>query len=322
MTTDRLRLTRRSFLKAGGAIGAGAYLALHQPQNVLLQTIPGIDNPLAFYPERDWEKVYRDLYGNRIAASWNPRGCLKGYTLIHRTYGPYRVQHPVVRKGWKTWADKGFPVDTDGRPAQDLFRRGRGAQVIKIRPGMSLHGALRLQSLKRFANMLALYDGKLGARSWTNYDWHGDLPPGHPMVTGVQTFDDDHNNFRYSRLFIMQGVNFVENKMSDAHWWTETIERGGKIVVIAPEYSAASQKADYWIPVRPGTDPALQLGVTNILIQEKLYDEPFVKKFTDFPLLVRLDTLKLLKAKDIIANYQNAELTGYSVTVQKIEPEL
>jgi len=169
MTTDRLRLTRRSFLKAGGAIGAGAYLALKQPQNVLLQTIPGIDNPLAFYPERDWEKVYRDqyrydrtftficapndthicrlrafvrnevvvraeqayeadqvtdLYGNRIAASWNPRGCLKGYTLIHRTYGPYRVQHPVVRKGWKTWADKGFPVDEDGRPAKDLFRRG------------------------------------------------------------------------------------------------------------------------------------------------------------------------------------------------------
>ena len=208
---------------------------------------------------------------------------------------------------------------------------GAGTQVLKIRPGMSLHGALRLQALKRFSNMLAMYDAKqrgvepeeaLGARSWTNYDWHGDLPPGHPMVTGVQTHDDDHNNFRHTKLFIMQGVNFVENKMADAHWWIETMERGGKIVVIAPEYSPASTKADYWITLRPGTDPALILGVTNILIQEKLYDEPFVKKFTDFPLLVRLDTLKLLRASDIVPGYKNVELKGYSVTTQKIDPKL
>mgnify|MGYP000165086864 CR=1 FL=1 len=207
---------------------------------------------------------------------------------------------------------------------------GSGGQVVKIRPGMSLHGALRLQALKRFANMLALHDEAearkhhrepLGARSWTNYDWHGDLPPGHPMVTGIQTHDDDHNNFRHARLFIIQGVNFVENKMSDAHWWIETMERGGKIVVIAPEYSPSSQKADYWIPIRPGTDPALQLGVANILFKEKLYDAAFVKRFTDMPLLVRLDTLKLLRASDIFKGYKNRELKGYSVTVQNIDPE-
>ncbi|MDP2947959.1 MAG: molybdopterin-dependent oxidoreductase, partial [Chloroflexota bacterium] len=413
------KITRRRFLILGGAAAAAATATLViEPRLAFLQTVPTIDNPLQFYPERDWESIYRDqyrydssftficapndthncrlrafvrngiitrieqnydnqdvtdLYGNKLTAAWNPRGCLKGYTFTRRIYGPYRVQYPVVRLGWKEWADAGFPVGEDGRPDPQYFRRGEdewvrvswdeasayvakgllhimekyggeegarrlreqgypepmieamhgtGAQVIKIRPGMSLHGALRLQALKRFANMLALYDGKLGARSWTNYDWHGDLPPGHPMVTGVQTHDDDHNNFRHARLFIMQGVNFIENKMSDAHWWIETMERGGKIVVIAPEYSPASQKADYWIPLRPGTDPALQLGVTNVLIQERLYDEDFVKRFTDFPLLVRLDNLKLLRASDVIAGYENAELTGYSVTVQKIAPEL
>ncbi|MDO8613008.1 MAG: molybdopterin-dependent oxidoreductase [Dehalococcoidia bacterium] len=323
-----------------------------------------------------------DLYGNKLTPIWNPRGCLKGMTYVRRIYGPYRVKEPTIRKGWKEWADAGFPADEGGLPPRQYFRRGEdawlqvswdeandyiargllhiadkytgeeghallraqgypepmieathgaGTQVLKIRPGMSLHGALRLQALKRFSNMLAMYDARqrgvdpeeaLGARSWTNYDWHGDLPPGHPMVTGVQTHDDDHNNFRHTKLFIMQGVNFVENKMADAHWWIETMERGGKIVVIAPEYSPASTKADYWITLRPGTDPALILGVTNILIQEKLYDEPFVKKFTDFPLLVRLDTLKLLRASDIVPGYKNAELKGYSVTTQKIDPKL
>jgi nitrate reductase alpha subunit len=140
------------------------------------------------------------------------------------------------------------------------------------------------------------------------------------MVTGVQTHDDDHNNFRHGRLFIMQGVNLVENKMSDAHWWIETMERGGKIVVISPEYGPAAQKADYWLPVRPGSDVALQLGVTRVLIEEGLYDADFVKRFTDFPLLVRMDTLKLLRASEVVAGYENAELKGYSATVQVAAP--
>lgn len=408
-----MSMDRRKFLKIAGGAAAGSLLDLH-----FLEAQQDIPNPLQHYPNRDWEKVYRDqyrydrtftyvcapndthncrlrafvrndvlvrieqgydaekvsdLYGNTIPPSWNPRGCLKGYTFVRRLYGPYRVKHPAIRKGWKDWADAGFPARDDGTPDPRYFRRGEdtwvrvnwddaftyaakgllyvarkydgesgarllerqgfphdmieamhgcGTQALKIRPGMSLHGALRLQAMKRLANTLALLNGKYGARSWTNYDWHGDLPPGHPMVTGVQTHDDDHNNFRHCRLFIIQGVNFVENKMSDAHWWIEIIERGGKIVVIAPEYSPSSQKADYWLPLRPGTDPALQLGVTGVLIEEKLYDEAFVKRFTDFPLLVRLDTLKLLRAKDVVPRYRNVTLTGYSMTVQKISPAL
>src|SRR3989304_1191720 len=110
--------------------------------------------------------------------------------------------------------------------------------------------------------------------------------------------------------------------MADAHWWIETIERGGKVVNISPEYSATSTKSDYWIPVRPGSDTALLLGVTQILIEEKLYDATFVKKHTDFPLLVRMDNLKVLRASDIFPDYKNKTLTGYSVQVQKIKPEL
>src|SRR3989337_1735883 len=106
-------------------------------------------------------------------------------------------------EGHKLLREQGYP--------EPLIRatHGAGTQVLKIRPGMSLHGALRLQALKRFSNMLAIYDARqrgvdpeeaLGARSWTNYDWHGDLPPGHPMVTGIPAHDDDHNNFPPTKL--------------------------------------------------------------------------------------------------------------------------
>src|SRR5688500_10704546 len=52
---------------------------------------------------------YADLYGNKATVNWNPRQCAKGYTFHRVIYGPYRLRHPIVRKGWKAWVDAGFP---------------------------------------------------------------------------------------------------------------------------------------------------------------------------------------------------------------------
>jgi nitrate reductase alpha subunit len=56
---------------------------------------------------------YGDPQGNTSTAHWNPRGCLKGYTLHRRVYGPYRLRSPMLRRGWKRWADDGFPSLSD-----------------------------------------------------------------------------------------------------------------------------------------------------------------------------------------------------------------
>ena len=104
----------------------------------------------------------------------------------------------------------------------------------------------------------------LGGRLWSNYTWHGDQAPGHPFVHGLQAADCDFNDMRHAKLHIQCGKNLVENKMPDSHWFIEIMERGGRIVVITPEYSPPATKADYWIQVRPGcTDTALFLGVTR-----------------------------------------------------------
>ncbi|MCC6546605.1 molybdopterin-dependent oxidoreductase [Candidatus Sumerlaeota bacterium] len=54
-----------------------------------------------------------DIYGNKTTKAWNPRGCLKGYTFQRRVYGPYRLKGPVIRNGWRRWADAGFPSLSD-----------------------------------------------------------------------------------------------------------------------------------------------------------------------------------------------------------------
>lgn len=321
---------------------------------------------------------YKDLYGNHATRNWNPRQCAKGYTFHRVIYGPYRLKHPIVRKGWLNWAEAGFPELTpelkstykfDSRGDDEFIQiswedafdkiagalvaitkrysgeegkkrllaqgyqpemveaaKGAGTRCIKIRGGMGLLGVIGKYGMYRLNNSLALLDARirgvgpdkaLAGRNFSNYTWHGDQAPGHPWVHGLQASDCDFNDLRFSKLIIMDGKNLVENKLPDSHWFIECMERGAKIVVIAPEYGPPSTKADYWIPIRPATDAALWLGVTKLMIDNKWYDESFLKTFTDFPLLVRKDNLKRLRAAEVFPNYQS-ELSqdGPSVKIQ------
>jgi cysteine desulfurase NifS len=61
----------------------------------------------------------------------------------------------------------------------------------------------------------------------------------------------------------------------------EAHKRGARIVVIDPRKTTMAKYANAeWIPIRPGTDGALALGMCNVLIEEELYDEAFVEKWT------------------------------------------
>jgi nitrate reductase alpha subunit len=208
---------------------------------------------------------------------------------------------------------------------------GAGTRTIKMRGGMGLLGVLGKYGMYRLCNSLALLDAKVrgvgseeakAGRTWSNYTWHGDQAPGQPWVHGLQASDCDFNDLRASKLIIMDGKNLVENKITDSHWFIECMERGGKIVVIAPEYGPPSTKADYWIPIRPATDAALWLGVTRLMIDRGHYDADFVKRFTDFPLLVRHDTLQRLRAHEVFPGYASAlDPEGPSVKIQGITEE-
>jgi nitrate reductase / nitrite oxidoreductase, alpha subunit len=311
---------------------------------------------------------YGDPQGNTSSVHWNPRGCAKGFTLHQRIYGPYRAKYPMVREGWKEWADDGFPslsddpslrdryrfttrgddgfvrvswdeansymarglqaiaetysgeegrrrlLDADGYEPEMLeFWEGSGVRTMKLGSSLPLHGVASLFSLFRFANGLGLLDAAVrgvgeseavGARDWSEYTWRGDQAPGFPFVHGLQATEVDMSDMRHSKLLIVIGKNLVENKMPDSHWSQEALERGAKMVAIIPEYSAQSTKADYWIPVRAGlSDTALMLGLAKGLMDRDAIDRPFLKRFTDMPLLVRLDTLKRLHADEVFADY-------------------
>ncbi|HUY31791.1 MAG TPA: molybdopterin-dependent oxidoreductase [Pirellulales bacterium] len=309
-----------------------------------------------------------DLYGNKATKAWNPRGCPKGYTMQRRVYGPYRLKGPVIRKGWKQWADDGFPslseqpelrtkykfddrgndgyarvswdevfryladgleaisrtysgeegvgrLHRDGYEARMIDQvQGAGTRTIKIGSNLPLHGLVGKFGIYRMTNLLGLLDHHVrgvpaeqarAAREWNEYTWRGDQAPGHPFVTGLQTCDMDFNDMRFSKLVIQIGKNLIENKMPESHWLSEVMERGGKLVDIAPEYNCPGTKSNYWISVRPGlSDTAVLLGVTKIMLDNGWYKPDFCRQFTDLPLLVRTDTLRRLRPQDILADYQ------------------
>ena len=77
---------------------------------------------------------------------------------------------------------------------------------------------------------------------------------------------------RFSKLNTSWGKNFVENKMPEAHWKLECIERGARVVVITPEYNPTAYRADYWMPLRPASDGAIFLGAMKIIVDENMHD--------------------------------------------------
>jgi nitrate reductase alpha subunit len=204
---------------------------------------------------------------------------------------------------------------------------GAGTRVIKIGSNLPIHGIVGKFGIYRLANMLGLVDHHVrgvspeearGARDWNEYTWRGDQAPGHPFVHGLQTSDMDFNDLRFSKLVIQIGKNLIENKMPESHWLNECMERGGKLVDIAPEYNGPASKSNYWISVRPGiSDLAVLLGVTKIMIDEGWYKPDFCRRFTDFPLLVRTDTLIRLRPQDIDVAYRPKDISaGPSYKVQ------
>lgn len=94
----------------------------------------------------------------------------------------------------------------------------------------------------------------------------------------INMFSDIEN----SRLIIVWGTNpATDCPPLDLSRIVNAQKQGAKIIVIDPRKTMTAKLTDAeWIPIRPGTDGALALGMCNVLIEEELYDEEFVKDWT------------------------------------------
>src|SRR5579864_50374 len=87
-------------------------------------------------------------------------------------------------------------------------------------------------------------------------------------------------DFRHSKLIIAWGANIHGTNI---HLWPfieEARHKGAKLVVIDPYKTRTARLADWYLPINPGTDVALALGMMRVIINENLYNCDYVEKHT------------------------------------------
>lgn len=79
---------------------------------------------------------------------------------------------------------------------------------------------------------------------------------------------------------VVWGANPAATRSNTFRDFVQAVQKGTKVICIDPLKTSAAEKADLWLPIRPGTDLALALGMIHVLIEGDLYDKDFVEKWT------------------------------------------
>lgn len=113
-------------------------------------------------------------------------------------------------------------------------------------------------------------------------------------VPGAYMPDLDH-----AGCILYWGYNPSVARLAHATSTVAAMRRGARLVVVDPRRVGLARNADHWLQVRPGTDAALALALTHVMIERGWFDEDFVRRWTNAPFLVRSDTKRLLRAAEL-----------------------
>ena len=109
----------------------------------------------------------------------------------------------------------------------------------------------------------------------------GDLP-----VVDASQFNKerwDHPEYQYPEVVLVWGNDVIKSNGDGflGHWIVDMMTQGDtKLIVVDPDLTWLASRADIWIQPRPGVDSAIAMAMTNVIIQEDLYDHDFVENWT------------------------------------------
>ena len=84
-----------------------------------------------------------------------------------------------------------------------------------------------------------------------------------------------------AKVIFLVGSHIGENiHVSHVKGYIKGLQNGAKLVVADPRYSAAAAKSDIWVQIKPGTDTAYLLAISNYLVKNNKYNKEFVAKHT------------------------------------------
>ena len=210
--------------------------------------------------------------------------CAKVAKYLDRVYSPDRVSYPMRRVRPKgsvagEGATQAFERISWDEALDEIASRFRsiasefGSEAILPYSYGGTLGALNGGSMDR------RFFHRLGASQLARNICSAAGEAGLKSVLGVK-LGTDPEQFTHSRYIIAWGANIHGNNV---HLWpfiAEARRKGAKLVVIDPYRTRTAACADWHLPINPGTDTALALGMMHVIINEGLHDAGYVERYT------------------------------------------
>jgi anaerobic selenocysteine-containing dehydrogenase len=237
--------------------------------------------------------------------------CIKGMHVADYQNDPDRLLHPVRRsdKGWAqiSWETATGEIGKKLRALRDSY----GPTSIATYWGNACDSAT--------ITLTNTFCSALGSPNSFNvlsleYTDRGAVAK---RVLGNENFilQPDAGNSSFALLLgtnplVTQGMTLLQRRPHIMGDIQAIRRRGGKVVVVDPRRTETVKVADEHVPIRPGTDLFLLVGMIKHILETKLYDHDFVVKYT-----VGLETWeKMIKDVDL---EQIAKVTDVPATVIK-----
>ena len=204
--------------------------------------------------------------------------CTKVNRYVERTYHRDRVLYPMRRVGRKgsgeferiSWDDALAEI---AERLSEIARSPDGAQAILPYSYAGTMGMLQGSSIdRRFFHTLGA--SKLDR---TICSMAGTV--GMRMTVGAN-IGADVEGIPESDLILLWGTNTLT---SNPHMWPFVLrarEKGATVIAIDPIRTRTAAQCDEWLPIRPGTDAALALGMMHVLFARGMEDQDFLTRYT------------------------------------------
>ena len=244
------------------------------------------------------------LQGNPEDPMSKGRMCAKGLSGIQALYHPNRNKYPLIRAGergenkWRraSW-DEALEYIAKGLMK---VREQYGAEAVACSTGGG--GNPEIWSIARFCNIF-------GTPNWFEpgcaqcylprvlaYTMiYGGVDPSIADSNALELYFPDETPIK--TLVLWGTAPSYSCPASGGGMVSDLRAKGVKTVVVDPRMTPDAAKSDVWLPIRPGSDVALMLAWIRYILEHKLFDRDFVRKWTNLPYLVDVESKMLLRAE-------------------------
>ncbi len=231
------------------------------------------------------------VYGDRaVKIDGNPlhpinRGklCARGQSGLQLLYDPDRIKGPMLRVGergegkWKqiSWDEA---LRSAGDKLKELRKKGKSNSVVM------LTGAQEQLAQSVSERFMEVYGSPNLIRYSSGHAVTG-MIPGVNMMQGSEAgvvYDIENSSLilSFNSGLLETPWSPVQTFRAFGEFRRSQDDIRGKFVQIEPRLSVTGAKADKWVPIRPGTEGILALGIASMLVLERNYDEDFMANRT------------------------------------------